>query len=861
MADFDLFEMTGLSFDPPETNVKLIRKSIENKKKELGNLLGRETQQVSRDKIQSKIAYLDKVCGKIFTADGKKLDSKEFKKLAQDKQLKVQTTLRSTLDLMVVTGTRTVTETAVRYYRKETGLSADSVRKMMKSAGIIIENYDPMKGYPKFPTNAARMSQELEAMRMHRAAGPDRQGIQEIKDLYSLAAYFSSDMNNVRAYRGMDSSSLNQIFDQASRKYSMHNDDLGKLCGSLASSAKTYVFNSDENRSAYNAYLQYHSEELTGLFSNMKRVPEAILLESRFADPCIEVILKYFPDYKTALAIYNKEAGFRDSYYTPVNSVYTVRCGYCGQVSKFESEKTAHSSNKCSNCGRELFRKCSSCKEMIPAFMDKCPHCHSAFVSPVLFSKYYKMAEFAIKEGDYTTARENLRMAQSASPVDPDVERLEAQIARLEREELEPVDKIKKLIAEHRYQEADAELARIIKKHPRINVRKYAAKIEAELDAADDMYNSYSRRTASERADACVDILARCIDHKRSLDFLRTNPPKPCMTLSANSDNEEGTIRISWTAPKERGVTYTLLRKDSLKPSSSILDGTVVAKGITGMSFTDKSVQNGSHYTYTIFSCRYGSESTPTWCRASIAARTYKTVAISKSNTEMYEAPIPGREGRYSIDINIKMDGAIPGSVTGFYYTARTAGSSRRWASAEEIRSSPDIRKISADEYRNRGAMVCRMSVRNENCFYITVFTVYKSGGKEEVSEPSKLRISRSLNADLFWGVRCNRAGGLTLSIEMKGNRPIDHVPELVLCACDKDKYMMSEDTEGTYKLAFIPEKDLDTPTAQYMNEINIRTQFQQKQLKRFKFFLYIRNSDKCEKIALRWRTGFDGKV
>lgn len=861
MSDYDLFEMTGLAFDPPETNVKLIRERIEKKRKELGNQLGRETQQVSRDRIRGRIAYLDGVCKTIFTADGKKLESKAFISLAQDKQIKVQNTLKSTLDLMVVTGTHTLTEMSVRYYRKETGLSADSIRKTMKSAGIIITKHDPLKSYPKFPVNAERMSQELEAMRTHHAAGPDSREIQEIRDLYCLAAYFSSDSVNVRAYRGMDRGTLNHIFDQASRKYSMRNDDLGKLCGSLASSAKTYVFNSDENRSAYDAYLLYHSEELTGLFSKMKRVPESILLESRFADPCIDIISKYFPDYKTALAIYNKEAGFRDSCYTPVNSVYTVKCSYCGQVTKFDSEQTAQSSNRCSNCGRELFRKCGSCKAMIPAFMDKCPHCHTAFVSPALFSKYYKMAESAIKEGDYTAARENLRMAQSASPDNPSVDRLEAQIVRLEREEREPVEKIKKLMAEHRYQEADAELAKVIKLHPKINVRKYEAKIETELDAADDMYSANAHRTVSERADVCVEILTRCADHKRSLDFLRANPPKPCMTVSAVSDSEAGTVSISWTAPRERGVTYTLLRNESLKSSASTGDGTVVARGITGTSFTDRSVKNGSHYTYTIFSCRYGSESTPAWCRVSIAARTYRSVAINRTETDMNEVPIPGREGRYSIDINIRMDGSIPESAAGFYYTARTGTSSRKWATAEEIGRSPDIRRISADEYRNLGAMICRMSVRSESCFYITVFTIYRNGSREEVSEPSKTRICRSLSADLFWDVRWKYGDGLKLSIEMEGNRPVDHVPELVLCACDENNYILSADDRNSYKLAYLPEVDLDDPKKKYTDVIDIKTQFTLKQLKKYRFFLYIRNSDKCEKIALRWRKGFSGKV
>ena len=161
-------------------------------------------------------------------------------------------------------------------------------------------------------------------------------------------------------YKAMDTKKLWEIFDPASRRYSQRNDDLGKLCGSLSAAAKTYVFNSDENRAAYERHLVYRSDELTKLFSTMKRAPEATLLSSKFADPCIKIICNYFPDYEVALAIYNKEAGFTDNYYWPTSWVYTIKCSYCGSVSEFESEADAMKANSCKNCRKPLFKNATS---------------------------------------------------------------------------------------------------------------------------------------------------------------------------------------------------------------------------------------------------------------------------------------------------------------------------------------------------------------------------------------------------------------------------------------------------------------------------------------------------------------------
>ena len=308
MAEFDLFDLVGLAFDPPETNAKQVKKKIEQKKAELGSALGRETQQTNRDAIQAQIDYLEGVVAQILTPDGKKLVDSAFKPLADQKTAVELSSLTATVELLAMTGGHTVTEASIRHYKKESRLSIEHVKKMFSDAGFEIIDKDPLAAFPKFPTNVDRIYSELDALRKTKDPNPNGEDTSVVVDLYSFAAYISNDTENIALYRAMETKELWEIFAPASRKYSQRNDDLGKLCGSLSAAAKTYVFNSDENRAAYEQHLVYRSEELTKLFATMKKAPQATLLNSKFADPCIKIICNYFPDYDVALAIYNEEA-------------------------------------------------------------------------------------------------------------------------------------------------------------------------------------------------------------------------------------------------------------------------------------------------------------------------------------------------------------------------------------------------------------------------------------------------------------------------------------------------------------------------------------------------------------------------
>ncbi len=1027
MADYDVFDLVGLAFDPPETNARQVKKKLDQKKSELGSALGRETQQTNRDALQAQIDYLDGIAAKILSPDGKKLIDSAFQPLADQKTAVELSALSATVELLALTGGYTVTEATIRHYKKESRLSSEHVKKAFTDSGFEIIDKDPLAAFPRFPTNADRIFAELAALRGTKNPNPDGADTSVVTDLYVFAAYLSDDTENIALYRAMDTKELWAIFDPASRKYSQRNDNLGKLCGSLATAAKTYVFNSDENRAAYERHLVYRSEELTKLFSTMKKAPEATLLSAKFADPCIKIICGYFPEYDAALAIYNKEAGFTDRFYWPTAWVYTIKCNYCGSVSEFDSEADAMKANACKNCRKPLFKTCGKCGKAIPVFKDSCPHCGYVFASAALFSKFYQQAETAFRRSDFGAARQALFRAQTAAPGEKArIDRLANDIEREEAVLKEPVNKLRRLITERRFHTAKEELGAMIGAYPNLNVAEFERTIDGELAKAERLFSSVGGGSASKKADMCITILMQCVDYPPALSFLRATAPIPCGGMTVTPVSSTGVIQISWARSTEQGVSYRLVRKMGKTAPSSEHDGEVLADQTSATSFSDERVKPGQSYTYSVFTARRDVYSPPvsktailyadvknlrvshrgagvriTWdppdnsrgatvartcegrtvtvsdsahgscedsgtqygrtytykvsanydgnnsstgvegtitilptidsfsiraaqvrenvyriswtirqrgidlrvmvngklsteaksedgavqvvlpketlCRIgvlaysggkwmdsenSIEVNTFSACGIDRKTTGMDESMISGRNGVcYRIDLKIRLSGTIPPGVSAFYYTVRTAKSANRWAVMEELGKSPDIQRITLAAYQKQGCIPYQDFVLNETSFYISVFTCHSAGGKEIVSEPQKMRLDRPLNANLFWSVSYGLFDGLKLTVELRGNRPIEYVPELFLCVCDADRFLASQDDRNGRLLMRVPSVELDALETEYRKTYAVTADLPARYLKKCRYFLFQQDTNSGDNIMLRWKQGFSGKV
>lgn len=1024
MANYDFFDLTGLPFDPPEKSAKKVKAAIDKKVKELGASLGSETQQVKRDEMTEQIKLLNDTGATILAPDGKKVVESAYSALAESRTQSEIAKLKATANLMAMTGTKVITDAAIKELRKERKLSDEHVRDVFASLGFTVKSFEGIDVADLFPKQIKKTDEYISALSKTKDPNPNGADTSLVVDLYSFAAYLMEEPESAVVYRGKSTNELLSIFDSFSKKFSQRNDNLGKLCASIATAAKTYVFNSDENRGKYEFHLKYKTPALNSLFDSMRGAPEQVLLESNFAEPCIKQIANTLDcSYEIALAVYNKEGNLS---YAPKASVYLVKCQFCGTMNQYPSEQDAIKANNCSNCKKDLFKKCTKCGRMVLASLDKCPYtdCGFVFASAEMFSKYYAAAEEALRKSDFDLSRKYLFEAQSADPSEKRrIDQLNATIDTVEGSYKEPINKLKALTSAKKFVKAQAELPQIIQKYPNLNIADIEKSIKEAITKADVAFTSAQRLTSSKRADVCVSILQYCADHQPSLNFLRATQPVPIKNLSAAANSAKGCINLTWLITEEQGIKYHLIRKNGKNPPVSVSDGTILLEDANASSYCDNTVTPGNTYSYSLFVSRMGvfsdavtkvavlysdvqglkaiqnrgsirltwdipqnnmgatvtrtasgketilsrsaygsfedsnvqygvaytykvsvnysdSMSSPgvkvvitplviidsfrikathvkdnvykvswdikqpnvdlrimvnkslisectsdasivqitlpkesfstisvmaysggKWVESdnSVQANTYSSCAIDKNRTELVEETIATPKGTvYSVDLRIRLAQGMPTNVAGFYYAVRTTVSASRWATIEEIGKAHDIGKISIKKYKENDGIIYSESVKDERTFYISVFTVYDVGGKEVVSEPKTAKVDRTISADLFWKVSKGFLGSLKLTISIAGNRPIEHVPELVLCGCNDGEFILTHDDPKAVEFIRINAVDLDKPQKDYTQSYDIaRANYH----KNMKFFLFETNPVRSEKFTLRWFQGFSGKV
>ena len=167
---------------------------------------------------------------------------------------------------------------------KKTGLSTETLTQLLMQSGIELSSNVFYNRLPIFPTYGERVLIDLEELRATKDPNPNGPDTTRVTDLYVFAAYLMDDLGHADLYKNLSTSELKTIFDLAARKYSCRNDNLGKLCCSISSSASHYVFNSDDSRKGYEALMLYHHVALQSLFDALKMLPSGILLQPDFAE-------------------------------------------------------------------------------------------------------------------------------------------------------------------------------------------------------------------------------------------------------------------------------------------------------------------------------------------------------------------------------------------------------------------------------------------------------------------------------------------------------------------------------------------------------------------------------------------------
>jgi hypothetical protein len=230
---------------------------------------------------------------------------------------------------------------------------------------------------------------------------------------------------------------------------------------------------------------------------------------------------------------------------------------------------------------------------------------------------------------------------------------------------------------------------------------------------------------------------------------------------------------------------------------------------------------------------------------------TYSPCSIDEKASAYYEES----------GLHLKVDGVIPANVVGFYYAVRTADSPKRFLETletEDVNAS-GINRISTEAYRQNGEIRYEKMSRDESAYYVSLFTIYNTGGKEVVSNSKRRRFDRPLNTNVTWKLSKNLLGALKLTVEFSGDRSFGRIPELVLCA--GNQHLLTHDDGKAEHLLKIPAIDLEPPQKTYTNSYDLNSGISAKQLKDKKIFLFEVSPAPGEKYTLRWAEGFTGKI
>ena len=279
----------------------------------------------------------------------------------------------------------------------------------------------------------------------------------------------------------------------------------------------------------------------------------------------------------------------------------------------------------CWNCRQTMrFTKddkgCSACGATVHAhelFRQKCSALDGLLAKPVTDIATLQTAFLAVKNVVPNYA------SRADSAVAKKVNEYEGVIAaRIKREETtgakyrEEVVAINELVAQKRYQSALALARGLAVKYPGYdseNTRKLTDSYTAVMNSAQqqvELAKQYmAQRNEGMAVAAAVKAIKLCDDHTEARQILQKFPPKPVTGLRASLDG--GKIRLEWGAVKQDYVTYTVIKKVGVAPTSAE-DGALVEDGLSICFYEDLNIVSATPYFYAVYAERYGVRSSIT---------------------------------------------------------------------------------------------------------------------------------------------------------------------------------------------------------------------------------------------------------
>ena len=612
MAKQNIFEMLGLEFDPPD-NVKKIRAAHESWRKRLTAEQNTTVDPTRLAEIREMLQMDEYIA---LTIDNPRFRQREAESL---KQQRIEE-LRLYIDIQRgdTSGTLQVNQAQIRQVRDKLRLSLATIEATYKEQGFEIKPEKTAQKILATLNNFFLSDSVMEELRKNFAAFqkvPDEKNFPwsaGVQNLYELAFFLENQIEpSPDFYRRRSTDDLREIFRDEAKKFSAPIPQWQAI-KALLNLAQTQVFNNDDSRFKYDHSLKI--ETLAKFFADIKAAPELFKRDNYFADNCINRIRRTFPNflnYELSAALYNKAAGLLKNPYESVNDAgensFCVTCANCGSFENFRTREESLNA-RCKICGDNFFVECPKCGKKIPATANRCTSCDFSFAELRKFSDY--VAEM----------NSMLDLVEQARNADEDVHIVTAEIIKI-------LAKAKLLKPESN------DLKKI---EWRINKTANELKKRELFTWAEKKLPSLSIAPAKAVSD-CIEILRKIKDYKPAVDRLKLITPKapptivatlrenystaPVSTISKISVKAKSTsassaesnliCNVSWQAPADLGLTYTLIRKAGGVPKT-YRDGEILLENTDRLEFNDNDVKPGILYGYAIFSTRLGTISTPT---------------------------------------------------------------------------------------------------------------------------------------------------------------------------------------------------------------------------------------------------------
>ena len=459
----DLFDITGLPFDGGGINPPDIVKRMCDRLTELQSVANRGSKK-DKNRCSTLKNMMDRLT-KTNSSGKLVLDKDAYAEACKERRDYEIKRLNVTIGIERETNPSLSVSTAhIKSLASKTKLTQKTVKDEYVNQGFTVDDGVTFK--PSFPKGFDGINTDIATLKGMRNLDASKEPFDCIDDLYDFVAYCCRNghvqpgtltdddllrLGSADACRREPTSQLLAVVDAVARRYT--GGDSGTIAGALkgvASKAKSYAFDKDDDRAKYDEFVVFTSSEMERLRDLIASADVRDLSDTSFADRCIRRITEIFGDSSKALGIYNyiaSEAGLDEPY--EGMSKFLVRCPSCGAVCSFDTVKAAQAQNKCQQCGSPLYKRCESCGEMSPVDAKRCsnPKCGKPFPDSAYFDEMIARAEAAVRSGDIESARRYLTQAMVSDPSEKTVtSRLDAQISKLEEEFKKPLRDLDDLI-------------------------------------------------------------------------------------------------------------------------------------------------------------------------------------------------------------------------------------------------------------------------------------------------------------------------------------------------------------------------------------------------------------------------------